>query len=605
MPDALSAHLIITLAVLAIAMVALLTERLSADLVALLAVVALGVTGVLTPEETFSGFSRSAVITILAIFILAEGLTRAGVADRVGDLITRLAGHSERRLIIVVMLAGSGLSLVMNNIASAAVLLPAVTAAGRRARVSPARLLMPLAFSTLLGGMATLLTTANIVSSSLLQDRGFEGFGLLDFAPIGLPLVAGGILYVAFLGRRWLPTHAPQEHLRVSPTGDLVEIYHLGQHLFRVRVPPGSYLVGRPLEESTLREIYQINLLAVERDGKVVRSPPPSMELRLGDILHFQGDIEDFRERDVEPYLEILPERTWHESDLESGNTLVVETILAPRSSLVGRTLREARFRRRYGMTVLAIWRGDKPLLSDLGDEPLAFGDALLLQGPRDRLELLIEEPDLIVLAREGDLVPRRPGKHWQAVAVLVGALVVAIATPLPIAEVMLSGALAMVLLGLLSMEEAYRAIEWRTVFLVAGMLPLGIALSNSGAAALLARGLVLTAGGFGPLVLLAGLFLVTTLLVQVMTGAAVAAVMVPIAITAAQEVGADPRSVVMGVALATSMAFLTPLGHPVNLLVMGSGGYRFKDYWRMGWPLALLVFALVMVLLPMVWHLG
>jgi len=505
----------------------------------------------------------------------------------------------------VVMLAGGTLSLVMNNIASAAVLLPAVTAAGRRARVSPARLLMPLAFSTLLGGMATLLTTANIVSSSLLQDRGLEGFGLLDFAPVGLPLVAGGVLYVAFLGRRWLPTHAPQEHLGVSRSGDLVEIYHLGKRLFRARVPAGSYLVGRPLSESTLREIYQISLVAVERNGKVIQSPPPTMELRQEDILHFQGDVQDFRRRDVEPYLEILPERTWHERDLESGETVVVEAILAPRASLVGRTLHDARFRRRYGMTVLGIWRGDQPLLADLRDERLAFGDALLLQGPRDRLELLREEPDLIVLTREEDLEPRRPGKHWQAVAVLVASLVVAITTPLPIGEVMLSGALAMVLLGLLSMEEAYRAIEWRTVFLVAGMLPLGVALSKSGAAALLAHGLVLSTGSFGPLVLLAGLFLVTTLLVQVMTGPAVAAIMVPIAITAAQETGADPRSVVMGVALATSMAFLTPLGHPVNLLVMGSGGYHFRDYWRMGWPLALLVFAIVMVLLPTIWHLG
>lgn len=605
MPHAFSADLIVTLAVLAAAMAALLTERLSADLVALLVVVTLGMTGVLTPSETFSGFSQSAVITILAIFILAEGLRRAGVADRVGGLISRLAGQSERRMIVVVMLAGSLLSLVMNNIASAAVLLPAVTAAGRRARVSPARLLMPLAFSTLLGGMATLLTTANIVASSLLKDHGLPGYRLLDFAPLGLPLVACGTAYVALLGRRWLPTHAPQDRLRVSPSGDLVEIYHLGSRLFRARVPPGSYLIGRPLADSTLRETYKVSLVAVERDGRIVQSPPPDMELAEGDVLHFQGDLEDFRRRDVEPYLVILPERSWREADLESRDTVVVEAILAPRSSLVGRTLREARFRHRYGMTALAVWRGDQPILAELGDRRLAFGDALLLQGPRERLALLSDEPDLIVLTREEDLAPRRPGKHWQAVAILAAALGVAVATPLPIGEVMLGGALAMVLSGILSMEEAYKAIEWRTVFLVAGMLPLGIALTKSGAAALLAGGLVHTIGDLGPLALLAGLFVVTTLLVQAMNGPAVAAVMVPIAITVAGEAGVDPRSLVMGVALATSMAFLTPLGHPVNLLVMGSGGYGFRDYWRMGWPLALLAFAVVMLLLPWVWPLG
>jgi len=604
MPDALSADLIITLSVLAVAIVALLTERLSADLVALLAVLALGVTGVLTPEETFSGFSRSAVITILAIFILAEGLTRAGVADRVGALITRLAGHSERRLILVVMLAGGTLSLVMNNIASAAVLLPAVTAAGRRARVSPARLLMPLAFSTLLGGMATLLTTANIVSSSLLQDRGLEGFGLLDFAPVGLPLVAGGVLYVAFLGRRWLPTHAPQEHLGVSRSGDLVEIYHLGKRLFRARVPAGSYLVGRPLSESTLREIYQISLVAVERNGKVIQSPPPTMELRQEDILHFQGDVQDFRRRDVEPYLEILPERTWHERDLESGETVVVEAILAPRSSLVGRTLHDARFRRRYGMTVLGIWRGDQPLLADLRDERLAFGDALLLQGPRDRLELLREEPDLIVLPREEDLEPRRPGKHWQAVAVLVASLVVAIATPLPIGEVMLSGALAMVLLGLLSMEEAYRAIEWRTVFLVAGMLPLGIAMQQSGTAEYLAGAAMRTLGGGGPWTVIAGLYVVTAAATMVIPTAALVVLMAPIVISACTDLGIAPQTAMMAVAMAASASFTSPISHPANILIMGPGGYRFSDYIKLGGPLTLIVFVAVMILLPVFWPL-
>jgi di/tricarboxylate transporter len=604
MPHAVSADLIVTLAVLAIAMVALLTERLSPDLVALLVVVTLGVTGVLSPQETFSGFSQSAVITILAIFILAEGLRRAGVADRVGDLISRLAGKSERRLIVVVMLAGSLLSLVMNNIAAAAVLLPAVTAAGRRARVSPSRLLMPLAFSTLLGGMATLLTTANIVSSSLLQDHGFEGFGLLDFLPLGLSLVICGTVYVALVGRRWLPEQAPQDSLQVSPAGDLVEIYRLRERLFRARVPAGSYLVGRPVAGSMLRETYKISLVAVEREGRLIQSPPPDLELAEGDVLHFQGDLEDFRRRDVEPYLDILPERSWREADLESRDTVVVEAILAPRASLVGRTLREARFRHRYGMTALAIWRGDQPIVADLGERRLAFGDALLLQGPRDRLGLLRDEPDLIVLSREEGPATRRPAKHWQAVAVLVATLAVAVATPLPIGEVMLGGALAMVLLGLLTMEEAYQAIEWRTVFLVAGMLPLGIALTKSGAAALLAHGLATTVGSVGPTALLVSLLGVTTLLVQAMNGPAVAAVMVPIAITVAGASGVDPRSLVMGVALATSTAFLTPLGHPVNLLVMGSGGYGFRDYWRLGWPLAVLVLALVVLLLPVVWPL-
>ena len=598
--------LVVTLAVLVAAVGVMLSDRLRPDVVAMLAVVALGATGVLTAEETFSGFSRSAVITILAIYILAEGLQRAGVTEMVADLISRAGGDREGRLVVVVMIAGAGLSLLMNNIAAAAVLLPGVVAAGHRSRVSPARLLMPLAFATLLGGMATLLTTTNIVVSSLLRGQGIAGFGLLDFAPVGLPLIVVGILYMAFVGRRRLPAHTPTERMQVAPADDLVDVYRLEERLFRARVPPESYLIGRPIAESTLRELYHLNVVAVERGGTVVQSPPSTMELRKGDVLHFEGDLEDFKNRDVEPYLEILPPRAWREADLVSSETVVVEAVLAPRSTLVEKTLREVHFRDRHGMSVLAVWRGSEPLLSGLPDLPLAFGDALLLQGPRQRLELLRAEPDLIVLPREREpTTPAVPRKRWTALAIVATTLVVAVAAPLPTGEVMLGGALVMVLARILSMDQAYQAVEWRTVFLVAGMLPMGVALSKSGAAALIADGLVAAVGRAGPMALLAGLFIGTTLLVQAMNGPAVAAVMAPIAITAGQEMGADPRSLAMGVALATSMAFLTPLGHPVNLLVMGSGGYRFSDYGKVGLPLTLLLFAAVMLLLPWVWPLG
>ena len=598
--------LVLTLAILAGTVGAMLSDRLRPDVVALLAAVALGATGVLTAEETFSGFSRSAVITILAIFILAEGLQRAGVTEQIGDLITRVAGEGERRLVVVVMLAGAGLSLLMNNIAAAAVLLPAVAAAGHRSKVSPARLLMPLAFATLLGGMATLLTTTNIVVSSLLRGQGIAGFGLLDFAPVGLPLVAVGVLYMAIWGRRRLPAQSPSERLEAMPRQELVDVYRLDERLFRARVPAGSFLIDRPLADSGLREQYLLNAVAVERDGRVIQSPAPTFELREDDVLHFEGDLEDFRRRDVEPYLEILPPRTWRDTDLESPDTAVVEVVLAPRSALVGKTLREVHFRARYGMNVLAVWRGGEPLLTGLPDVRLEFGDALLLQGWRERHQMLREEPDLIALPRErGPAAPEVPGKRWTALAIVGVTLVVAVAAPLPAGEVMLGGALAMVLAGVLSMDQAYQAIEWRTVFLVAGMLPMGIAMSKSGAAALLARGLVEAVGGAGPLALLAGIFVVTTLLVQAMNGPAVAAVMAPIAITSALEMGASPRAIAMGVALATSMAFLTPLGHPVNLLVMGSGGYRFRDYWRVGLPLTIALLLAVMLLLPLVWPLG
>jgi di/tricarboxylate transporter len=597
--------LLVTLGVLAAAVLLLLSNRLRPDLVALLAVVVLGTSGVLTSEETFSGFSRSAVITLLAIFILAEGLQRTGVTAWVGEWIARAGGQREGRLVAVVMLAGATLSLVMNNIAAAAVLLPGVSAAARRSHVSPSRVLIPLAFGTLLGGMATLLTTTNIVVSSLLRDENLGGFGLFDFAPVGLPLVACGILYMMLVGRRRLPTlPAARERLPPPrPADDLVDLYGLERRLFRARVPAGSRLIDRPLAESTLREIYGLNLVALERGGEVTQSPRPTQLIAEGDVLHFQGDLEEFRRRDVEPYLEILPPRRWREVDLESPGTVVVEAVLAPRSGLVGKTLREVHFRSKYGMNVLAVWRAEEAVVDDLSDLPLLFGDALLLQGPRHLLGVLRGEPDLLLLAPDEEEPPPSP-RRWVAVGIAAVTLAVAAAGPFPIGEVMLAGALAMVLTGVLSMDQAYRAVEWPTIFLVAGMLPLGIALSKSGAAALLAHGLLALVGPAGPLALMAALVVATVLLVTVVNSPSVAAIMAPIAITAAQQMGADPRGVAMAVALATSMAFASPLGHPVNLLVMGSGGYRFSDYWRVGWPLVVLLIVLVMVLVPLIWPL-
>ena len=284
-------HLVITFVILGGAVALFLSDRLRPDLVALLVAVALGTTGVLTSEETFSGFSRSAVITLLAIFMLAAGLERTGVTRQVGNLLVRVAGQGEVRQIVVVMLAGAFLSLFMNNIAAAAVLLPAVSGASHRAGVNPARLLMPLAFATILGGMATLLTTTNIVASSLLRDQGLPGYGLLDFAPLGLAIVAAGIAYMALWGRRQLPDRSPAQVLEEihRREADLAEIYHLGERLIRAGVPAGSPLAGKTLADTRFRETYGFSVLAIEREGRVVQAPPPASVVEAEDILLLSG----------------------------------------------------------------------------------------------------------------------------------------------------------------------------------------------------------------------------------------------------------------------------------------------------------------------------
>jgi len=600
--------LIITFIILLAAIGLLLSERLRADLVALLVVVALGVTGVLVPRETFSGFSSSAVVTIVAIFILTEALRITGVTERAGDLLLRLAGAGERRLVVILMLAGALLSLVMNNIAAAAVLLPAVSGIARRARISPARLLMPLAFATILGGMATLFTTTNIIVSGVLRSQNLAGFGVLDFAPLGLPIVIVGVLYMALWGQRMLPDRPLTEdtRMRSARRDNLVEIYRLGERLFRARVPADSALIRAPLAASTLREQYGVNLVAVERQGQVTAAPPPNLVLAPGDVIWLEGKLEEFQARDVAPYLEILPSSAWGVDDLESPTVALVEAILAPRSTLLGQTLRSARFREKYGMVVLGIWRAGRPIRTGLSELPLQFGDALLLQGRRAQLPLLQTEPDLIVLdrGREEDTSAAVRSKGWLALVIMAGTLVIAAFNTALVGEIMLGGALLVVLMRVLTMDQAYGAIEWRSVFLVAGMLPLGLAMTKSGAAALLANGLVRFLGGAGPLAVLAGLFVLTILLTQTMHGAAVATIVAPIAIQTAQQASLNPRALAMAAALATSMAFLTPLGHPVNVLVMGPGGYQFRDYRRVGLPLTILLTLVVLIGLPLVWPL-
>jgi di/tricarboxylate transporter len=599
--------LVITLLILFVAAALLLSDRVRADLVALLVAVALGVSGVLAPRDAFSGFSSSAVVTMAAIFVLVTGLQVTGVTRQAGLLLLRLAGADERRLLVAVMATGALLSLFMNNIAAAAILLPAVSGLASRTQVRLSRLLMPLAFATILGGMATLFTTSNIIVSGILRSQGLPGFGVLDFLPVGGPMALAGIVFVILLGVRLLPARQGMDGRRHEEAGpDLVGVYRLGERLFRARVPAGSVLIGRPIAASPLRERFGVTVVALERNGALIPVTSPETIVAQDDVILLEGNLDEFSRRDVEPYLEILPARQWTEGDLETDAVVVVEAVLAPRSGLLGQTLRAARFRDKYGMAVLGIWRQGRPIRTHLGDLPLQFGDALLLQGPRERVPVLETEPDLIVLAGEAERGPAlMPDKGRLAVGVMAVTLALATVNPALVGEIMLAGALVMVLVRLLTMDQVYNAIEWRSIFLVAGLLPLGLAMAESGAAALLAERLVAWLNPLGPAALLAGLALLAVLLTQVINGAAVASVIAPVAIQAAQQTGLDPRALAMGVALACSMAFMTPLGHAVNVLIMGPAGYRFGDFFRIGLPLTVVVFAVLVVLLPVLWPLA
>jgi di/tricarboxylate transporter len=596
--------LVITWLVLIGVIILLITDRIRSDLVALLAMVILGVTGVLTIQETFSGFSRSAVITILAVFILAEGLQRTGVTDQVGKWLVRVAGQKEASLASVVMVSGAFLSLFMNNIAAAAVLLPAVSGAARKVKVNPSRLLMPLAFGTIVGGMATLLTTSNILVSSLLRDQGIPGYGVLDFLPLGIPIVVVGILYMSLLGRRWLPAQPPIQRMLSDPESGLADIYRLGERFFRVQLMPGSRLSGVSLEASGLRELYNLSVVAIQSNGRWDYVLQPGRVLKTGDVLMVEGRQDELNRKFTGELFKVLPPVKWNLDDLDASDITLVEMVLAPRSRLIGQTLREVHFREKYKMSVLGVWRAGRPIRTGLSDLPLQFGDALLLQGPGEQVPLLQTDPEIIVFTGPSEKIVRNRRKTVPALIVMGVTLALAIGFPAYIGEIMLGGALVMVLIGALTMDQAYQAIDWKSIFLVAGMLPLGIAMSKTGAAANLVDAITATVGPAGPWALMVGVAGVGVLLTQVMSSAVVAAILVPITIELAQHVGADPRSMSMGIAMVISMNFIIPVSHPVNVLVMGPGGYRSRDFVRVGLPLTVILFVLVILLLPVFWPL-
>ncbi len=593
------------LAILGVAILLFVTDWLRVDLVALLVLLALVLTGLITPAEAFAGFSSPAVITVWAVFIVSGGLFYTGVANLLGDRLLKLAGTNPSRLVGLLMTSVGLMSGVMNNVGATAVMLPATISLSWKTRINPSRLLIPLAFGSLLGGMTTLIgTPPNILASDALRAAGFEPFSLLDFAPIGLTALAMGIASMLLLGRRILPDRAPAERLATAngPDLDLVGLYRLGERLFRARIPAGSPLIGQKLVGSGLRKGFELSVIGVERQGKAILAPPSDTVLRRGDVLLIEGMVDNLVWAEATGKLEVQPEVGIHDKDLQSEAIGIAEVILSPHSGLVGKTLTDIQFREKYHLSVLAILRDGRPRRTGLAELPLRFGDTLLVQGPRQNIRILQREPDFVVLGDVEAVPALRKKKAPLALGLLLVMLVPVIAGWLPIAAAALLAGVLMVLTGCLTMDEAYRSIEWQAVFLVAGTLPLGIAMEKTGTAQFLAGFMVDAVGGFGPMALLAGFYVLTNLLTQFMSNAASTVLMAPIAINAAQQVGSEPYALMMAVAIAASAGFLTPVAHQSNVLVMGPGGYRFGDYLKAGLPLDLLILVIVLLLIPLLW---
>jgi len=596
----LSPHEIELLVIIGVALALILSNRLRPDLVALLVLLALGLGGLLTPDQALAGFARPAVITIVGLFVITASLERTGIVQWLADRLAQLSGSNERRMITVFMGTGALLSLVMNNIAAGAVLLPAAVSVARKTNVRESRLLMPLAFGTLLGGMATLFTTANIIISGSLQAQGQRGLTMLDFLPAGGVMVLTGMGYMLLIGRRLLPSRESVGRAALART-DLTQTYGLAERLWEVRVHPDSPLVNQQLAASVIGTRLGVTVAAIWH-GREARIPPaPTDVIAAGDILLVLGREE--RVRQLEAQRTTIGRYGYHHPAGSDLSVHLTEVVIAPRSPAIGHTLKELRFRTKFGLTTVALWREGRSYRTDVGDFPLQAGDAVLMVGAPGRIALFAEEPGYIVLNGSQPTTPA-PRKAIWAVAITTLALLLSAVGLVSTAEAMLAGAVALVLTGCINMEEAYRAIEWRVVVLIAGMLPIGTALVATGLAARIGQAFTTTLASAGPLALIAGLYVFTIILTQLVGGQVTALIVGPIAVSAAVQLGVNPSAVGVAVAMGCSAAFLTPIAHPVNVLMMGPGGYTFSDFLRVGLGMTIVGFLTLLVVMPLFWQL-
>lgn len=633
--------MLFTFLILAIAIALFIHGRLRSDLVALLSLMALFLGGIITTDQALAGFSDSTVILIAALFVVGEGLSRTGVTAWLGNMLIRTTAGSRTRLLVAVMLGAAALSAFISNTGTVATLLPAVVSAVWRIGALPSMYLMPLAFATNTGGLLTLTgTPSNIVVADALVKAGMAPFGFFEFALIGLPLLIFTLLYMVTIGRRLLPRRETDDRpvdLGKS-VGEVANTFGLEERLYSLRVRARSPLAGKTLAESGVGRDYSVTVLRVDRNApededndlesddspangfRRLRdlvslrpagedSPLPGADtvINAQDRLLVKGRLEYVERLALEQHLGFQPVKGDGEAlsaELLSSEIGIAEVLLAVRSQYIGRTLAEVRFADKYRVQVLGIWRGDRQLVKTI--EPLKFGDALLVRGRWADIDLLASEPRNFVVVGSPEALSRQvvelTPRSAFAVLALAAMVIMMVTNVVPTVVAALITAVAMVLAGCLNMNQAYRSIGWQSVVLIAAMIPMSTALEVTGGAQLIADGLVATLGRFGPVALLGGVFLLTTAFSQVISNTATAVLVAPIVLGAAVTLGVSPYPLLMGVAVAASNAFMTPIATTTNLMVFTPGGYRFTDYFKVGAPLTVLFLLLTLLLVPRIW---
>lgn len=582
----------------------LATEKFRADLVALMVLGALVVMGLfqhvvdwidptkwITPEEGISGFSNPATITVAAMFVLSAGLQRTGAVVFAARRLRRLAEHP-LLFLLVMMIAVGVVSAFINNTAAVAVFLPLVLAACAGSKLSASKLLIPLSFASQFGGVCTLIgTSTNLLVSSISERAGRGAFAMFEFAPLGMIMLGAGTVYLVLFSRWLLPDRRGEQ---------LTENYQLGNYITELRVLPGSRLVGQTVAGSQFSRKEDLTVLEILRGGRTLFAPL-NEPIHADDVLLVRGGARELMDAKAAWKLELEPEFKLKDEALKAQDLELAEVLVAQRSNLIDRTLVDVDFRRRYRAIVLAIQARRQTVREKLNRVRLRFGDALLLLGPKEELARLRRDPNFLVLEQMEEPLPRQ-GKIPLAVGIIAAVVALASFNIMPILVSSIIGCIALVVTRCLTLEEAYGAIDWKVIFLLAGVLPLGLAMEKSGAAQLLAQSTLGQVDFLGPVAALAVLYLLTATLTEFMSNNATAVLMAPVAISTAATLGVDAKPLLMAVCFAASTSFATPVGYQTNTMVYHPGGYRYTDFARVGIPLNFIFWGLSVYFIPKFW---
>ena len=585
------------LCLLAVALALFWWERISSEVVALGLMLALAFTGLVPGDQAFAGFGSDTVIMILGLLILTAALERTGVVDLAGRAVLRHAGTSPDRLLLIVMLASAGIGAFISNTASTAFFLPMVFGIAKKSGVSVSKLLMPLAFSSIVTSSVTLVSTStNMVVTGMMTRHGLPPMGMFELAPVGIPIAVVGIVYM-YLARRFIPD-------RAAPT-ELTEEFGVGSYLSEIVVLPGSALAGKTLAEANVGQQLGLEVLRIIRGEEESIAPRASTVLAEGDVLLVEGSQEDILMIKDTAGIEIIADAKLSDADLATKDTALVEAVLLPGSPLIGRTLQRELFRERYGLQVLGINHQGVHVVLELSKTPLQLGDILLLQGRRENIARLHASRAARVLGPLEAMEAIRPrrGHAPLAIAIFVGVLALVAFRVLTMPMAVMLGALLVFVTRCITPEEAYAAVEWKAIILIGSMLSLGVAMEHTGTAKYLAGQLISLTGTTHPLWLLTIFFALTVFLTQPMSNQAAAIVVLPIALQSATQLGLNPRAFAMMIAVAASCSYLTPL-EPSCLMVYGPGRYRFADFLKIGSVLTLLIYGVAIALVPLVWPL-